>query len=242
MLRRLLEQRSGDAKSEMRAMSPARMPVVFAVATLLGGIFLAEDIPVIANNPVFAAQAAPFLTVPAVSTSEAHAKQMAQVLGETQKLFSASDDSRFILQSFFDLPANGESRTFLVGPELLQKLAPVITALQKQEPGRARFIVVLPENDARAAAMAKLVSELNRSLPKTAPILLKDPLRVSALIRGDVLKGLGLGETDAALLRRLIPDYQALTELDLSRLSGQVPGLTALLERFAHLSQVEASA
>jgi len=235
------ESAKGSALSDKKksiSISAERDIQLNTAVTLFGGILLPEDIVLFADRPIPPALQ-PYLIAPSDVVSVVGQQAIGRVLGQIVALMQAHG-----LPPGFEAQAqNGrEKQTYIVGPGLLRSYGPLLFAVQKASARGARLIVVTDGSEGSLKPLEPAVTALNRQLPKGNKLLLKTPDQTRALVKAETLKGLGIGKTDAQLLRQLIPDFQPLSNFELQQWSNQVPGLTALIEKFQSLTQLAVSA
>jgi len=214
-----------------------RSEIIVETAELFGDLYLPEDLENWTRMNTMPAGAVRSLTAPRFQ------RDLDFLLEEASKLLAAArPSSGEWLERFPGSPLREqEKEVYLIGPELLRRYGPVLIALEQAASLTARFIV-LAQNNAAAEELAVLVNPINGRLPKSRRLMIKTPEQVRGLLKADTLRGLGIGEVDAALLRKMIPDVLPLNGYELDAWISQMPGLTALVRQFRALAILAAAA
>jgi len=211
--------------------------VIVETAELLDGLFLPEDLNRWAANGSIPEPVRVYLEPPHLQADlEDLFKQAAGFLRNTQGLSSLEQK---IFQG--EKLTWRERNTFLIGPELVRRYAPVLLALE-QATSRTSRLLVLVKNDAERSQMAAILDPLNNQISKQHRFLIKTPQEARAALKAETLRGLGLGDVDAALLKQLIPDFLPLNPFQLVQWVAQMPALVSLVEKFQALSALAQSA
>ncbi len=215
-----------EGRSEVRLSAETTPAVrVAAAEQLLDGFFLPDDLQAWEAQGSLPPSAARYLMPPVRS------KGLANLLAQTADLWAraqAAGQTEFALFAGEPLGRH-EKRTYILGPEFVRRYGPVLLTLEQAAPAR---LIVLAKDTAQARTLENLTGSINSRLPKTRRLMVKTPIQARNLLKAETLRGLGLGEIDAALLREFIPDFLPLNSFELDRWASQIPGLSVLIQQF----------